>query len=85
MLRVESLPWEWFGKIHGKVTTISLSPELITGSNQRFRILITPDATTQILPAGVKVEADIMTSHRRIWEWIFSPVKNSIQRILNEE
>lgn len=81
MMRVASLPWEWFGKVTGTVATISASPEALTGTNRRFRVLIEPDAGIQVLPAGVEVEADILTTHRRIWEWLFSPVKQSIHRI----
>ncbi|QUG74973.1 HlyD family efflux transporter periplasmic adaptor subunit [Erwinia sp. E602] len=84
LMRVASLPWEWFGKVPGTVAAISASPEALTGNNRRFRVLIVPDAGTRILPAGVEVEADILTTHRRIWEWIFSPVKQSINRITVE-
>jgi len=84
LMRVASLPWEWFGKVTGTVATISASPEALTGSNRRFRVLIVPDAGTGVLPAGVEVEADILTTHRRIWEWIFSPVKQSMNRLSTE-
>lgn len=84
LMRVASLPWEWFGKVPGTVAAIGTSPEALTGSNRRFRVLVVPDAGTRILPAGVEVEADILTTHRRIWEWLFSPVKQSINRITFE-
>ncbi|MDE9589870.1 HlyD family secretion protein [Xenorhabdus bovienii] len=84
VMRVASLPWERFGKVSGTITTVSTSPEGLTGNNQRFRVLVVPEAGTQVLPAGVEVEADILTTHRRIWEWLFSPVKQSINRIINE-
>ncbi|WIF05964.1 HlyD family efflux transporter periplasmic adaptor subunit [Serratia sp. B1] len=70
-MRVASLPWEWFGKVSGTVAAISASPEALSGNNRRFRVLITPDVDTRALPVGVDVEADILTTHRRIWEWLF--------------
>lgn len=84
LMRVASLPWEWFGKVPGTVAAISASPEALTGNNRRFRVLIVPDAGMRTLPVGVEVEADILTTHRRIWEWLFSPVKQSINRIMAE-
>lgn len=84
LMRVASLPWEWFGKVPGTVAAISASPEALTGNNRRFRVLIVPDAGTRILPVGVEVEADILTTHRRLWEWLFSPVKQNINRITAE-
>ncbi|MCW2480886.1 HlyD family secretion protein [Candidatus Symbiopectobacterium sp. NZEC135] len=84
LMRVASLPWEWFGKVPGTVVAISASPEALTGNNRRFRVLIVPDAGMRTLPVGVEVEADILTTHRRIWEWLFSPVKQSINRVMAE-
>ncbi|VEA62745.1 Colicin V secretion protein CvaA [Serratia plymuthica] len=83
-MRVASLPWEWFGKVPGTVVAISASPEALTGNNRRFRVLIAPDAGMRALPAGVDVEADILTTHRRIWEWLFLPLKQSINRMTAE-
>jgi len=84
LMRVASLPWEWFGKVKGTVVAISSSPETLKGNNQRFRVLIIPDDPTRTLPAGVEVEADILTTHRRVWEWLFSPLKHNINRITSE-
>ncbi|CAI0865161.1 Colicin V secretion protein CvaA [Serratia rubidaea] len=83
-MRVASLPWEWFGKVPGTVAAISASPEALTGNHRRFRVLIAPDADTQALPAGVDVEADILTTRRRIWQWLFLPLKQTISRIVLE-
>ncbi len=83
-MRVASLPWEWFGKVSGTVAAISASPEALSGNNRRFRVLITPDVDTRALPVGVDVEADILTTHRRIWEWLFLPLKQSINRMTVE-
>ncbi|WP_368925692.1 HlyD family secretion protein [Serratia marcescens] len=83
-MRVASLPWEWFGKVSGTVAAISASPEALSGNNRRFRVLITPDVGTRALPVGVDVEADILTTHRRIWEWLFLPLKQSINRMTVE-
>lgn len=82
-MRVASLPWEWFGKVSGTVAAVSESPEALTGNNRRFA-LIAPDVGTRALPAGVDVEADILTTHRRIWEWLFLPLKQSINRMTAE-
>ncbi|WP_410015790.1 HlyD family secretion protein [Sodalis sp. C49] len=84
MMRVESLPWERFGKVPGSVADISASPEALTGSNRRFRLLIVPDTKIQVLPAGVEVHADILTTRRRIWAWIFLPINKIIKRIMTE-
>lgn len=84
LMRVASLPWEWCGKVHGTVIAISTSPEALKGDNRRFRVLIVPDDSTQILPVGVNVEADILTTQRYLWEWLFSPLKQSINRITAE-
>ncbi|PQQ40932.1 hypothetical protein C6H65_12335 [Photorhabdus luminescens] len=84
MMRVASLPWEWFGKVPGKITSISSSPDSLSGKNRRFRVVVIPDANGRKLPTGVEVEADILTTRRPLWEWIFSPIKRSIIRVGSE-
>ncbi|MCT8349814.1 HlyD family efflux transporter periplasmic adaptor subunit [Photorhabdus temperata] len=84
MMRVASLPWEWFGKVPGKITSISNSPDSLSGKNRRFRVVVLPDANGRELPTGVEVEADILTTRRPLWEWIFSPIKQNIIRVGSE-
>lgn len=83
IMRVESLPWKWFGKISGEVVSLSTTPNTLSKNEIFFRVLVIPDKNSPYLPVGVTVEADILTVQRRIWEWLFVPLKHSIHRIID--
>ncbi|GEM76734.1 HlyD family secretion protein [Vibrio sagamiensis] len=84
LMRIESKPWEWFGKVQGKVVQKSLSPSSLSTEHRNFNILIKPIDTSLDFPVGVKVEADILTNRRSIWEWLLTPMKHSFNRINSE-
>ncbi len=84
LMRIESKPWEWFGKVQGKVVQKSLSPVSLSNEQRNFNILIKPVDTSLEFPVGVKVEADILTDRRQIWEWLFIPMKHSFSCINSE-
>ncbi|EJM3431912.1 HlyD family efflux transporter periplasmic adaptor subunit [Salmonella enterica] len=83
-LRITSLPWEWFGKVKGEVTAISITPRSLNEADAQFLVTVTPDATLSQLPSGVRVDGDILTKRRLLWEWLFIPIKNSVNRLQNE-
>lgn len=84
LMRIESLPWQWFGKVRGRIELISKSPKELSDELQNFRLLINLNNEIE-LPLGVNVEADILTTRHKIWQWIFLPTKNQINRILDED
>lgn len=81
IMRVDSQPWKWFGKISGKIISISTTPNNLSENKVFFRVLVTPDNKLLYLPAGVHVNADILTLKRRIWEWLFIPLKFNVNHI----
>ncbi|TNL02778.1 hypothetical protein CYD30_26190 [Kosakonia cowanii] len=83
-LRVASLPWEWFGKVKGEVTAISITPRSLNEADSQFLVTVSPDATLSQLPPGVEVDGDILTKRRLLWEWLFMPIKKSVNRLQNE-
>ncbi|HEC8330561.1 TPA: HlyD family efflux transporter periplasmic adaptor subunit [Providencia rettgeri] len=85
IMRVDSQPWQWFGKITGKIISISTTPNNLSENNVFFRVLVTPDNKSLYLPAGVPVNADILTLKRRIWEWLFIPLKFNVNHITDRD
>ncbi|EMI5490240.1 HlyD family efflux transporter periplasmic adaptor subunit [Providencia stuartii] len=83
LMRIESLPWQWFGKVRGKIELISKSPKKLSNDIQYFRLLIHFNNEIE-LPLGVNVEADILTRHRKVWQWIFYQQKNNINHIWDD-
>ncbi|MBQ0369135.1 HlyD family efflux transporter periplasmic adaptor subunit, partial [Providencia rettgeri] len=85
IMRVDSQPWKWFGKISGKIFSISTTPNNLSGNKVFFRVLVTPDSNLLYLPTGVHVNADILTLKRRIWEWLFIPLKFNVNHINDKD
>lgn len=77
IMRVDSQPWKWFGKISGKIISISTTPNNLSENEVYFRALVIPDNSSLYLPAGVSVNADVLTLKRKIWEWLFIPLKRN--------
>ncbi|MBC8946818.1 MULTISPECIES: HlyD family secretion protein [Xenorhabdus] len=92
-MRVAAYPYQWHGKIAGIIETISEAPVNISPSAQAndenkgkelFRIIVRPVMTARqksifLLP-GMKVETEIYVRARKIYEWLFMPVKRVYER-----
>lgn len=85
IMRVDSQPWKWFGKISGKILSISTTPNNLSENEVYFRALVIPDNSSIYLPAGVSVNADILTLKRHVWEWLFIPLKRNTHQINNKD
>ncbi|MDC9606358.1 HlyD family secretion protein [Xenorhabdus griffiniae] len=92
-MRVAAYPYQWYGKILGVIETISEAPINISPSTQAngeskdkglFRIMVQPimvgrQKSMSLLP-GMKVETEIYVKTRKIYEWLFMPVKRIYER-----
>ncbi|WP_053460714.1 MULTISPECIES: HlyD family efflux transporter periplasmic adaptor subunit [Xenorhabdus] len=93
-MRVAAYPYQWYGKILGVIETISEAPVNISPSTQAngeskdkelFRIMVQPvmagrQKSMSLLP-GMKVETEIYVKTRKIYEWLFMPVKRVYERV----
>ncbi|WP_340617666.1 HlyD family secretion protein [Xenorhabdus entomophaga] len=92
-IRVAAYPYQWHGKMSGVIETISEAPINISPSTQAngegkskelFRIVVRPVMTEQqrnmVLLPGMKVETEIYVRTRKIYEWLFMPVKGIYER-----
>ncbi|MBE8596157.1 HlyD family secretion protein [Xenorhabdus sp. BG5] len=92
-MRVAAYPYQWYGKILGVIETISEAPINISPTTQAngeskdkglFRIMVQPimvgrQKRMSLLP-GMKVETEIYVKTRKIYEWLFMPVKRIYER-----
>ncbi|MDC9594387.1 HlyD family secretion protein [Xenorhabdus sp. IM139775] len=92
-MRVAAYPYQWHGKISGFIETISeapinMSPPVQANGEGKgkalFRIVVRPVMTEQqrdmfLLP-GMKVDTEIYVKTRKIYEWLFMPVKRMYER-----
>jgi membrane fusion protein len=93
-MRVAAYPYQWYGKIGGIIETISAAPINMTSQVQAkgdssgkglFRIVVRPELTEQqtdisLLP-GMEVETEIYVKTRKVYEWLFVPVKKAYERV----
>lgn len=73
-LKVSSFPFKFFGSVSGRIDYISSSPEKLTSNKKYFKVDVTIDDKSLMLPVGVNVEAQIITITRPIWKWLFVPI-----------
>ncbi|CCW31363.1 putative Colicin V secretion protein [Xenorhabdus nematophila F1] len=92
-MRVSAYPYQWYGKIAGIIETISAAPVNVTSQMQMkgeevkkglFRIVVQPKLTGQqtnisLLP-GMEVETEIYVKTRKLYEWLFIPIKGAYER-----
>ncbi|MBP2169598.1 membrane fusion protein [Erwinia toletana] len=92
-MRVAAYPYQWYGKIRGAIEAISVAPVNMTSPAQAksdysgkglFRIIVTPELTEQqlnisLLP-GMEVEAEIYVKTRKVYQWLFIPVRRAYER-----
>lgn len=94
-MRVTAYPYKWYGKVRGIIETISSAPINMTSQAQvkddnnsekgLFRIIVKPELTEHqrnisLLP-GMEVETEIYVKTRKVYEWLFVPVKKIYERI----
>ena len=90
LLRYAAFPYEKYGQKHGVVRQISRStlapaelkdmdPTVVSEPVYRIRVTLDEDsvlANRQRLPLqpGMRLDASLMLEHRKLYEWIFSPL-----------
>ncbi len=97
-MRVAAYPYQWYGKITGVIETISAAPVNLSTPLQLksensgkglFRIMVKPELSEQqrrdisLLP-GMEVETEIYIKTRKIYEWLFIPLKRVYHRIRDD-
>lgn len=95
-MRVAAYPYQWYGKIPGVIETISAAPinmislvqEKSDHSVKRlFRITVRPELAEQkiniSLLSGMEVETEIYVKTRKVYEWLFIPVKRAYERAMD--
>lgn len=93
-MRVAAYPYQWYGKVAGIIETISAAPINMTSPVQAkgdspgkglFRIIVRPELAEQqinvsLLP-GMEVETEIYVKTRKVYEWLFVPIKKAYERV----
>ena len=89
MLRYQAYPYQKFGQHHGVVSQISrvavlpsdLPYPMADGSEALYRITVElPEqnikayGNAEPLQTGMRLDADIMLDHRRLYEWVLEPL-----------
>lgn len=92
-LKMDAAPYQQFGMLYGKITSISPSTVYDKEGNPFFMVKISPEKTTLTsekgdrkikLTSGMTVAADIITQEKNIISTLLEPIQNQLSRVLKD-